>query len=257
MNPAPRKLRVLILGGTSEARLLGQMIAVNPRFDALMSLAGRTKTPLDNALPLRIGGFGGVAGLTDFLKEGRFDALVDTTHPFANQMRRHAVESAGAAGVPLLRLSRPAWQSKAGDRWIDCASSAEAADRVGDGPERIFLAMGRLEIEPFLSLLRPALIRTVDPLDRVPQGWIAITETGPFDLAREKALFEKHRIYGVVAKNAGGPASFAKIEAARQLGLPVFMIRRPPDPEGLVTVPDIADVLAWLTHQSRPTDRAV
>jgi precorrin-6A/cobalt-precorrin-6A reductase len=252
-------LRILILGGTSEARALAEKLAGMARFDAVVSLAGRTEKPLPSLLPVRTGGFGGAAGLQRFIAENDMDAVIDATHPFAAQISANAVLATG--NTPLIRLTRPAWALQPGDLWHKAADAGAAADFVGDGPEAVFLGMGRLEMPAFFGLKRPALIRTVDPIEEtnLPQGWQAITGTGPFNAEEEIALFRAHDIRLVVSKNSGGTASYAKIEAARRLGLPVVMIERP------VLAPcreasHVTEVIAWLDtlHRGKtPTERAV
>ncbi|MCG6203356.1 cobalt-precorrin-6A reductase [Rhodopseudomonas sp. HC1] len=253
------RLRLLILGGTADASRLAAAVAAEPRIDAVLSFAGRTETPKLPSIPARIGGFGGVAGLIDYLRAERIARVVDATHPFAAQMSRNAVEACAAVGVALLALERAPWQAQSGDRWIEVDNLPAAAVALGAEPRRVFLGIGRQNLDLFAVAQQHAyLVRLVDP----PRGPLPLTQVdvvvarGPFDRASDRALLASHRIDIVVAKNAGGDAAVAKIEAARDLGLPVVMVRRPqilPRP----TVASVADVMDWLAHDSSPTERGV
>src|ERR1700710_1527222 len=121
-------MRVLILGGTSEARGLAELVARSPDIRAMLSLAGRTRTPHPQPIATRIGGFGGIDGLCDYLQAERIDRVVDATHPFAAQMSRHAAAACARAGIPLLILSRPPWQQQPGDVWTEVAGLEDAVD---------------------------------------------------------------------------------------------------------------------------------
>jgi precorrin-6A/cobalt-precorrin-6A reductase len=242
--------RLLILGGTTEARRLAERLAGRDDLRVTLSLAGRTLDPVKQPVPVRTGGFGGVAGLVAFLRQNAVDGVIDATHPFAAQMSRHASEAAAAAGVPLLALRRPAWDPVEGDRWTEVESVAEAAAALGERPRRAFLALGRQELAPFEALPQHAyLIRSVDPVEpplAVPDA-VYVTARGPFGVEDDVRLLTEHRIDVVVSKNAGGDASYAKIAAARRLGLPVVMVRRPAVPD----VPAVATVeaaVAWIAH---------
>lgn len=244
-------MKVLILGGTTEASALARHMAGDARFDAVLSLAGVTRAPRAQPLPCRIGGFGGVAGLVTHLREQGVAALVDATHPFAAQMTAHAAAAAAETGVPLLRIDRPAWQAGPGDRWTLVASMAEAAHLLGEAPRRVLLTIGRKDLLPFQAAPQHRyLIRSVDapPHELLPPLVEVITATGPFALDEERALLARHGIQVIVTKNSGGAATAAKLEAARALGLPVLMLARPAPPPGLVTVPDAAAALGWLAH---------
>jgi len=242
--------RLLILGGTTEARRLAERLAGRADLAVTLSLAGRTLDPVKMPVPVRSGGFGGVAGLAAYLTENAVDGLIDATHPFAAQMSRHAAEAAAVAGVPLVALHRPAWEAVEGDRWMEVESVAAAAVELGQAPRRAFLALGRQELAPFEALPQHAfLIRSVDPVVpplAVPDT-VYVTARGPFGVEDDVRLLAEHRIDVVVSKNAGGEASYAKIAAARRLGLPVVMVRRPAVPD----VPAVATVeaaLAWVDH---------
>jgi precorrin-6A/cobalt-precorrin-6A reductase len=241
-------LRVLILGGTAEGRLLGERLSEDTRYDPLISFAGRTMSIERPKQPHRIGGFGGAEGLATFLREGRFEALVDATHPFAARISAHAVEAANATGMPLTRLSRPPWPRVTGDNWIVVPDMRAAALAIGEVPRRVFLTIGRLEVEAFcLAPEHDYLVRSVDSFTLPAPLSMArvIVARGPFDFEREKALLEQERAEIVVSKNSGTPATYAKIEAARALAIPVIMVGRPVLPAATLAG-DIEDVLRWL-----------
>ncbi|ABE39549.1 precorrin-6A reductase [Rhodopseudomonas palustris BisB5] len=249
----------MILGGTADASALAATLAVDAPVDAVLSFAGRTDNPKLPPIPWRIGGFGGVAGLINYLRDEKIDRVVDATHPFAAQMSRHAVIACDAAGVPLLALARAPWQPVAGDRWIEVDDLPQAADALGAQPRRVFLGIGRQNLDIFAAHPQHAyLVRLVDP----PRGPLPLPNVelvvarGPFDLAGDRAMLEAHRTEIVVAKNAGGDAAVAKITAARELGLPVVMVKRPAVPARR-TVATVAEVLAWLGHDAAPENRGV
>jgi precorrin-6A/cobalt-precorrin-6A reductase len=241
--------RILILGGTTEARELAALLAAR-QADAMLSLAGRTAAPAAQKLPVRVGGFGGVAGLVAHLRAAGVEALVDATHPFAATMSQHAAAAAAETGVALLALRRPAWQRLTGDDWTEVAGVAESVIALGAAPRRVFLALGRQELQPFVAAPQHAyLIRSVDPVEpplAVPQARY-ILDRGPFDEAAEHRLLRDEAIGAIVCKNSGGEATYGKLAAARALGIPVVMVRRPvlpPAPE----VATAAEACAWLDH---------
>jgi precorrin-6A/cobalt-precorrin-6A reductase len=245
-------MKILILGGTTEARALAGALAGQKRFAVTLSLAGRTANPLPQSVPVRSGGFGGAEGLAAFLRDEKIDVLIDATHPYAAQISANAARAAALAKVPLIALRRGAWEKTDGDHWIDVASIDEAVTALGVVPRRVFLALGRKEIEPFASAPDHIyLVRSVDPVDpplAVPNA-LYLTARGPFTEADDRALLQRHRIDVVVAKNSGGEASYGKIAAARALHLPVVMLKRPPLPE-VASVDTVEDLLAWLDHAS-------
>jgi precorrin-6A/cobalt-precorrin-6A reductase len=245
-SPDAEGRKILLLGGTAEASMLARLLAGDGRFAPVLSLAGRTRAPAPSPIARRIGGFGGVPGLVAFLRANRIAALIDATHPFARHMPHHARAAAVEAGIPSLRIARPAWTSGPGDRWIVVDSLDQAAGTLGPIPRRVFLTIGRQELAPFVAAAHHRyLIRSVDPVDALPAGSEAIAARGPFALADEISLLAAHRIEVVVTKNAGGDATRAKLDAARALGLPVVMVARPTPPPG-ESVPDAAAAHAWL-----------
>jgi precorrin-6A/cobalt-precorrin-6A reductase len=250
MVHSARTSRILILGGTIEARLLAEALARRPGLAVALSLAGRTAKPPPQPVPVRVGGFGGAKGLANYLRGEKIDALIDATHPYAATISANAAEAARKTGVPLLALRRAAWTKADGDSWVEVATIDEAMRALGQAPRRVFLALGRKELQPFTTAPQHVyLIRSVDPIDpplAVPHA-IYIAARGPFSEAEDRALLKRHRIDVVVAKNSGGTATYGKIAAARTLQLPVIMLARPTLPE----VPSVATVeqaLAWLDH---------
>jgi len=222
--------KVLLLGGTSEAVDLAGRLAEDHRFSTITSLAGRTRNPATVSGEIRQGGFGGVDGLAAYIIAEKVDAVVDATHPFAAQISRHAAGACERLGTSLVRLSRPPWQQHPEDNWVDVPSVTEAAVSLPLAP-RAFVTTGRQELEPFLQREDLwSLIRVIDPLEQLldPARGLVITGRGPFAAKSEIALMETHRVDWLVSKNSGGSASYAKIEAARALGIPVMMVSRPP-----------------------------
>ncbi|MBS7588371.1 cobalt-precorrin-6A reductase [Ancylobacter defluvii] len=247
-HPASPPLRVLLLGGTSEARALAEALADRSDLAPSVSLAGRTRNPLGYPIPTRIGGFGGAAGLAAHLRAEGIDLLVDATHPFAAVMSANAAEAARRAGVPLLALARPAWTPQPGDRWHAVENLAAALAALGAAPRRVFVALGRNELRALEAAPQHHyLIRSVDPVEpplALPHARY-ILDRGPFALASEVDLFKSHGIEVILAKNSGGTASAAKLAAARALGLQVVLIARPPRPE-VPTAASVEEALAWI-----------
>jgi len=195
---------------------------------------------------LRIGGFGGPSGLASYLFERRIDLLIDATHPFAAQMSRHAAIAAAETGVPFFKLCRPAWNQADGDRWIDASSIPDAVSKLGSSARRVFVTLGRQELEPlFAAPHHSYLVRSVDPIDpplNLPDARY-IESRGPFALEAERELLAGERIEAILAKNSGGDATYGKIEAARELGIEVILVRRPKR-EDVETVETMAEAVA-------------
>lgn len=223
---------VLILGGTGEARAIAARLAGRANLRVTSSLAGRTADPARPAGEVRIGGFGGAEGLAAWLAEHAVDVLVDATHPFAARISASAEAAAAMAAVPLVVHERPAWQPVEGDRWRLAPDMEDAARLLGADPRKVFLAVGRQELAPFAA--RPQhryVVRSVEPAgEGLPANAETILERGPFDEADEAALLRDRRIDVLVTKNSGGEATYAKLAAARALGLPVVMVHRPRPP---------------------------
>lgn len=243
--------RLLILGGTQEAAQLATQLTALPDLDVLSSLAGRLRQPTTPAGTLRVGGFGGVEGLSTYLREQQIALLIDATHPFAAQISFHAASAAHACGLPHLMLVRPAWVPGAGDHWLAVDSLADAAAQLPGLAQRVFLTIGRQEVATFAPLTELwFLMRMIDPPAPempMPPG-LLLLERGPFTLAHERQLLHTHAIEAIVSKNSGGPATDAKLHAARELGLPVLMVQRPALPES-VHVTDVAQAYQWVVTQ--------
>jgi precorrin-6A/cobalt-precorrin-6A reductase len=250
MVRSARTSRILILGGTIEARLLAEALAGRPGVAVTLSLAGRTARPMPQPVPVRVGGFGGAEGFADYLRAEKIDALIDATHPYAATISANAAEAARETGVPLVVLIRAAWTKVDGDSWIEVATIDEAVGALGQAPRRVFLALGRKELQPFTAAPQHVyLIRSVDPVDpplSVPHA-IYIAARGPFSEAEDRALLKRHRIDVMVAKNSGGGATYGKVAAARTLQFPVIMLARPALPE-VPSVTTVEEALAWLDH---------
>lgn len=241
-------VRVLLLGGTGEARRLASLLAADG-VDVVSSLAGRVNRPRLPEGAVRVGGFGGVAGLARWITEERVDAVIDATHPFADAITRHAAEATAALGVPFVVLRRPGWLAGPGDdwRWVDGVT--DAADVLPSLGRRAFLTVGRGDLVPFAGLPLWFLIRAVDPPGPpLPREHVIVLGRGPFDVAGETALLREHGIDLLVTKDSGGDATAAKLVAARELGLPVVVVRRPALPE-VPAVPTEAAVLDWLRNR--------
>ena len=241
---------ILILGGTTEARRLAERLVERADVAVTVSLAGRTRAPATHAVPVRIGGFGGAEGLGQYLTAERVDALVDATHPYAAIISANAADAAAVTRVPLLALRRPPWMPLPGDRWIEVADAAAAVQALGKEPRRVFLALGKSEIGTFAQAPQHHyLVRSVEPVDpplAVPHASY-VTGRGPFTETDDRALLAAHAIDLVVARNSGGTATYGKIAAARALGLPVILLRRPALPE-VPAVETIEEALTWLDH---------
>ncbi|MBX5224864.1 MULTISPECIES: cobalt-precorrin-6A reductase [unclassified Rhizobium] len=248
------RLRILILGGTGEARLLAEALAARDDCDVLLSLAGRTEKPAVQPVQVRIGGFGGAMALADFLKAGSYGLLIDATHPFAERISKNAAVAAETAAVAAIALRRPEWQRLAGDRWREVQSIPAAIEALGQSPRHVFLATGRqgahhAEAAP----QHHYLIRSVDPVERPLRLANAeyILDRGPFTLESECTLLRQHHIDVIIAKNSGGTATYAKIESARLLGIEVMMVARAPSPM-VASVETVEAALAAIDHLFPP-----
>ncbi|MBL4929726.1 cobalt-precorrin-6A reductase [Fuscibacter oryzae] len=241
---------ILILGGTTEASLLAARLAAEG-IPAIFSYAGRTAAPVGQPLPMRLGGFGGTAGLAQFLRSEGISHVVDATHPFAAQISRNAALACAETSTPLLALERAAWVAGEGDRWTLVSDTEAAVAALPKAPARVFLAIGKQTLTSFTA--RPQhhyLLRLVDPPDGglpLPDASVVI-DRGPFTVEGDLALLRHHRISHIVAKNSGGAGAEAKLIAARALGLPVILIDRPALPARNVAH-DLAAVMAWIGHQ--------
>ncbi|MFJ7332882.1 cobalt-precorrin-6A reductase [Streptomyces sp. NPDC101110] len=239
---------VLILGGTTEARALAAALSTRRGVRVTTSLAGRVTRPGALDGDVRVGGFGGARGLARWLREEGVDALVDATHPFAEAITANAADAARETGVPAVVLRRPGWRPGPGDHWHPVPSLDAAADLLPRLGRRVFLTTGRLGLASFAHLTRLRfVVRSVDPPEPpMPPDTRVLLARGPFTVPGETALLREHRVDVLVTKDSGGAATAAKLTAARDLGLPVVVVRRPSLPDGVTAVPDVDGVLERL-----------
>ncbi|KQP32289.1 cobalt-precorrin-6A reductase [Methylobacterium sp. Leaf100] len=236
--------RLLILGGTGEASALVRILP--PGVEATLSLAGRTSAPKVEPVPMRVGGFGGAEGLAAWIAANRITHVIDATHPFAARMGANAAEACARTGTPLLAIRRPAWDSVPGDRWEEVATMEAAATALGPVPRRVFLTVGRQEIGAFAGAPRHTyVVRAVESVSLDVPHLTTIAARGPFAEADEAAFMRDQNIEILVSKNSGGPATYGKIAAARDLGVRVIMVVRPPKPD-VPSVTDVSGALVWL-----------
>ncbi|MDI2090934.1 cobalt-precorrin-6A reductase [Commensalibacter sp. TBRC 16381] len=232
-----------MLGGTTEAIQLVGGISTDNKYDVIYSLAGVTKAPaFPPQVTTRVGGFGGGVKMAQWVQDHQIDGIIDATHPFAQQITNNAFQVAQITQIPYLRLERPAWEKQTGDRWLEVNSVSETVEVLGQHPQRVFLTIGRKEILPFkaCSVQHSYVIRSVDYPDKVyiPQNSHIIQAKGPFLLSDELMLLKQFDINCIVSKNSGGETIYAKIIAARQLGIPVIMVKRP-------TMPCMPTINSW------------
>ncbi|MCV6545949.1 MAG: cobalt-precorrin-6A reductase [Cohaesibacter sp.] len=254
-------MRILLLGGTAEARRLEAQLHQIQNYELIVSLAGRTRASrlqqgrAENGIFYHVGGFGGIEGLQHFLVEQKIDAVIDATHPFARQISWNSYEAAKAVKLPLIRLNRPPWTRQEGDQWQLSDDLSHAVDNLIPG-KRYLLAIGRQEASLFAN--RPDcwfLSRSIEPLaedqPRPPGAHILFQPNG--DIAHERAFLQENALDGVICKNSGGESGYAKLIAARQLGLIVHMIERPigPDTPSAYSVEEVRDWLCRLA-KDRP-----
>lgn len=247
---------LLILGGTTEATAFAQA-AADAGLTGIVSFAGRVERPKRQPLPQRVGGFGGSEGLCQYLKEAAITHVVDATHPFAAQMSHNAVAACASADVPLVALTRPAWEPVEGDRWIRVPSIADAVTALDGAGQNVLLAIGRLHLADFAPQPQHRyILRLVDPPAAPPPfpQHEVIVARGPFTREDDFAMMQAREVQLVVSKNSGGKGAYAKIAAARDMGIPVIMIDRPAIPQRQ-ELGDVSAVLDWVRHPA--TDRGV
>jgi precorrin-6A/cobalt-precorrin-6A reductase len=238
-------MTILILGGTAEARQLA-VILVADGVDVISSLAGRVGRPSLPPGRVRVGGFGGADGLTEYLRAQQVTAIVDATHPFATTISANAVEAADRTGTPLVRLERPGWSAHpraASWTWVPDAAAARVA---ADSARRPFLTTGRQSLTDFTSWAdRDVLVRLVDPpTTLLPQRWAVILSRGPYSYSGERQLLAEHAIDVLLTKDSGGTLTVAKLDAAGDLGIPVVIIARA-KPQLAPSLTTVAEVVAW------------
>lgn len=246
-------MKLLILGGTSEATALCGALAGRADLRPVLSLAGRTAHPVLPAIPYRIGGFGGTAGLADYLRRERIDAVVDATHPFAARISAQAAAACAACGVPHLVFTRPAWRPRPGDLWTAVPDLDAAAAAIGAARRRVLLTVGRLGLAVFRAAAQHRyLVRTIDPPDPagLPPDHALLFDRGPFRLDDEMALMRRERIEVLVTKNSGAAAASAKLDAARALGVRVIAVERPAVAGPRTEFLALGDVLDWIARHA-------
>jgi precorrin-6A/cobalt-precorrin-6A reductase len=236
---------ILILGGTAEAsKLASRLVAAEHR--VISSLAGRTRDPAKIEGELRIGGFGGPEGLAFYIAEKNIAVLIDATHPFATQISDNAILAAAATGIPFVRLERPAWLPRPGDKWLSVASLEQAVAAI-PSKARVLLALGRQHIAPFSRRGDVHfVVRMIDPPEKpldLIDFELELSKPGKVD--DETAFLTKKRLTHIVCRNSGGAASYTKIKAARDLGIPVIMLDRPYRP-GTHSLADVETVIGFV-----------
>jgi precorrin-6A/cobalt-precorrin-6A reductase len=261
---ASKRRRLLILGGTGEAAALAQFVCekFGDRIRVTTSLAGRTERPAAVAGELRVGGFGGAPALAAYLREQEFDFVIDATHPFAARISAAARLACAESGVPRLTLARPPWRAGPGDRWIEVADAEAAAKLLPQLGRRAFLTLGRRDLAAFSrSQGCWYLVRLVEapkeapPLGEPGRDYELVIARGPFTEEGERELMRRHRIDVLVAKASGGEATRAKLIAARELGLPAVLLRRPELEPG-ERAESLEDALGWLDRALAGLDGA-
>lgn len=245
-------MRVLLLGGTTEATALAHAFAATG-IDAIFSYAGRTAYPIEQPLPTRLGGYGGVKGLADYIIDAEITHIVDATHPFATQISRNAVEACTMTQIPMIAYERSAWLAQPGDEWLHVPDTQAAVAALPLAAARIFLAIGKQNLPAFAAQPQHFyLLRMIDAPDAAPPmpNAVVVLGRGPFTVESDMDLMRNHRITHVVAKNSGGSGALAKLEAARRLHLPVILIARPTiaDRPMARSIPAVMD---WLDHSAR------
>ncbi|WP_328450330.1 cobalt-precorrin-6A reductase [Amycolatopsis sp. NBC_00438] len=240
---------ILVLGGTGEARKLASELTERG-VRVVSSLAGRVARPRLPVGEVRVGGFGGVEGLAGWLRENDVRAVVDATHPFAERIGANAAKAAERTEIPLLRLARPGWEAGENDVWHWADDLADAAKKLPDLGKRVFLTSGRQGLPAFAHLDDLwFLIRCVDPPEPpLPRHHELLLARGPYEVDAERALLRGHGVDVLVTKDSGGDLTSAKLTAARELGVPVLLVRRPPRPvtETAETVPEAVE---WVLNR--------
>ncbi len=244
----PQLRPVLILGGTAEARALAKAL-VDAGVRVVSSLAGRVRDPALPVGEVRVGGFGGAAGLAAWVRDHDVAAVVDATHPFASTMTAHAVDACAATGVELVVLRRPGWPPE--PDWIWAGSVPAAAALLPSLGKRAFLTTGRTSLAAFAGLDLEFLVRCVDPpTGPLPHCVHVLLDRGPFTVDGERALLRDHGIDVLVTKDSGGSLTSAKLAAAQVEGVQVLVVRRPPLPAGVDAVDTVDAALARLSGSS-------
>ncbi|SDG60011.1 cobalt-precorrin-6A reductase [Pelagibacterium luteolum] len=243
-NAYHQRGRILILGGTGEARALASRLVEQGRA-VTSSLAGRTATPNLPPGAIRVGGFGGADGLADYIRSNAVSLVIDATHPFAARISSNAVAACAATDTDFIRLDRPQWQRPEGAEWIE-VPNFEAAAQALPPDAKVLLTIGRQEVPAFYPRTDCQFVaRVIEHPRAAPQSWRIIKGMGPFALEDERALLRREAITHLVSKNSGGTHTVAKLDAAAQLGIPVIMIQRPELPPA-ATASSVADLLEMI-----------
>lgn len=244
-------MRLLLLGGASEARHIAHALSRETGLSITVSIARAGRIPQSFGWPTRIGGWGSDAAYLDWVRREGFQAVLDATHPFASNMSHRAAKASISLGLDHLRVVRPSWLPTAADTWVFLHSEDEAADHIPPNAT-VFVATGPRELDRLSNLADRKLICRVrqepDEPFPYPNGRF-LFQGGPFTVDGEIELFRRLNVDWVLVRNAGGPGSWPKIEAARELGLPVAMLRRPPQPE-VMKVQTVAEALAWVRRRT-------
>ena len=238
-------MTVLLLAGTGEAQQIAAGLQVRG-IQAIASLAGATRAPKAMDVETRRGGFGGAEGFRRFVTQAGITAVIDATHPYAAQITARTAQICAQDGLPYLQVLRPPWVARAGDNWTEIANEEEAASHIPQGAT-VFLGTGRQTLAKFAGLAgRRVICRQIDPpTSPFPfEGGEFLIGRPPFPVAREKSLFSQLGIDWIVVKNAGGDQSATKLVAARELGIPVLMIKRPARPDA-PCVDNVSAALKW------------
>ncbi|AZG44433.1 cobalt-precorrin-6A reductase [Gordonia insulae] len=251
---------ILLLGGTGEARALAAELTT-ARLPVVSSLAGRVRDPRLPMGEVRIGGFGGIDGLVDWLRAHDVMAVVDATHPFAATISEHAAAAAATVDLPLLRLRRPSWTPGPADTWesvpdMTAAAQAVAAHAAARGDLRVLLTTGRQDVGVFAPIEAAwFLIRVVDPpTAELPPRHRILRSRGPYDVEGERTLLQQNGIGLLVTKNSGGELTRAKLVAAAELGVGVIMVQRPPEPGHGDSVESVSAAIEWIRHGVTPSE---
>jgi precorrin-6A/cobalt-precorrin-6A reductase len=243
-------MRLLLLAGTWEARQIAAALTRESRVNAIVSLARPERRPEPFGLPTRIGGFGGDDSFADWLRREKTSGIIDATHPFAAGVSHRTARIASALGVDYIQFLRPSWLPEPGDHWTFLNTESDAARHIPDGA-RVFLATGRRGLDSFAPMSGVTLFcrRTDGGEERFPfpNGQFVLGRP-PFSVPQEIGTFRRLDIDWLVTRNSGGTASRAKLEAARELGIRVAMIRRPPQPPG-PKVETVAEAMAWVRRR--------
>ncbi len=245
-------MRLLLLGGTREARNIAAALRREPGLSLTVSLARPERIPRPYGWPVRIGGFGGDKAYAEWLTSAGATAVLDATHPFATQMGRRSVALADTLGIEYVRFLRRSWMPSDGDNWTFFNAPEEAEAKIPEG-STVFLATGQNDLEHFGRLAGRRVLCRIRGEATQPfpfQDGRFVVGTRPFTVYDECDFFVREGVDWVVSQNSGGQGSWPKIEAARELGLPVAMIRRPPQPDGL-KINTVAEAISWVRRRLR------